>query len=75
MATSIDKGKTGREDQSDLLGESPFGTIGPGRSSEEASRNIVGKLKKKRGSVAGGSTWESKETANVGDAISRVMKK
>ena len=75
---NVDKEKTTTHDQSDLLGVKPYGSIGPGRSTQESA--IVGKLKKKKaGSLrAEGSTSKSGEKANVGEcvkAIGGLMKK
>ena len=46
MAKTEDKGKTTTHDMSHLMGQKPYGNIGPGRTAEEAA--VVGKLKKKK---------------------------
>ena len=68
-----DKGKTEMHDQSDIMGEKPYGHIGPERNAEEA-KAIVGKLKKKKGEAmrAEGSTSKSGEKANVGEVSSAI---
>lgn len=67
-----DKGRTTTHDQSDLLGMKPFGSIGPGRTTEEAK--VVGKLKKKKGESlrAEGSTQKGGEQANVGEVSKAI---
>ena len=64
MSKTVDKGKKMGYDQSDILGEKPYGSIGPDRSAEEVK--VVRKLKKKKaGSLrAKGSTAKSGEMAN-----------
>ena len=73
MAKSVDKGKKMGYDQSDLLGQKPYGSIGPGRSVAETK--LVRKLKKRKAGFlrAKGSTAKSGEKANVG-GYSRLMK-
>lgn len=73
MHKTEDKGKTEMHDQSWLMGEKPFGNIGPGRTAEEAK--VVGKLKKKKKEkymMAKGSTEESGEEANVGKVSTAI---
>ena len=78
-----DKGKKISFDKSDLMGIKPFGSIGPGRTTEETQK-VVSKLKKKMkdgkpvddGVVAEGSTAKSGEQANaVSGAISGFANK
>ena len=73
MANTEDKGKVETFDQSDLLGVKPYGSIGPGRDTEEA-KSVVSKLKKKKaGAIAAeGSTQKSGEEANVGEVSSAI---
>ena len=62
------KGKVMSHDQSELMGVKPYAEIGPDRTSEEATKNVVNKLKKnKKGSAdtAKGSTTEEGEAANL----------
>lgn len=66
--THEDKGKTTTEDQSDLMGVKPFGSIGSDRTQNE-TKSIVDKLKKKR---AEGSTQKTGEKANVGEVSSAI---
>lgn len=72
MAKQEDKGKVATHDMSHLMGQKPYGNIGPGRTAEEAA--IVGKLKKKKASslIAEGSTEESGEKANVGEVSKSI---
>ena len=67
MANTEDKGKMQQSDQSQLMGQKPFGTIGPDSDSMAAAKRVLNKLKKKKvsGHLAEGSTSESGETANV----------
>jgi|3_EtaG_2_1085321.scaffolds.fasta_scaffold04873_5 hypothetical protein len=64
MAHIVDKGHKMGYDQSDLLGQKPYGSIGPGRTAEEMK--VVSKIKKKKASAlrAEGSTAESGQKAN-----------
>jgi hypothetical protein len=72
MAKTEDKGKTTTHDMSHLMGQKPYGNIGPGRTAEEAA--VVGKLKKKKAGAlaAEGSTEESGEKANVGEVCKSI---
>ena len=72
MAKIEDKIQTTKHDQTDLLGQKPHGSIGPGRTTQETA--IVGKLKKKKlGSLrAKGSTSVSGEKANVGECSKAI---
>lgn len=66
---TVDKGKMTSEDQSWLMGEKPFGNIGPGRTAEETK--VSEKLKKKY-KMAKGSTQQSGEEANVGKVSTAI---
>ena len=72
MAKTEDKGQTTSHDQDDLLGQKPHGSIGPGRTQEEAK--VVKHLKKKKASKlrAEGSTSKSGEKANVGEVCKSI---
>ena len=69
MTKTEDKGKMESEDQSWLMGEKPFGDIGPGRTANEAK--VAEKLKKKF-KMAKGSTWKTGEKANVGEVSTAI---
>lgn len=70
-----DKGKAQTHDQSDLMGVKPFGSIGPGRTTEET--RVVGKLKKKKADAlrADGSTLDSGIDANAGSGVAGAIGK
>lgn len=73
MANTEDKGKVSTYDRSDILGQKPYGNIGPDRDTEE-TKSVVGKLKKKKADalVAEGSTSKSGEKANVGEVSTAI---
>lgn len=76
MPGQVDKGKVISQDESDLMGAKPYSEIGPDRTSEEAAKDVVKKLKKKKAvDVADGDTFEKGEAANVSGAIGKMVNK